>query len=189
MNPSGTDSVRVDIEKLADQAQELGGSRPLQALARLAEMAHPEAAPGADDRVSWKARGERRRTSGQGLQTWLHLQASTRIALTCQRCLQPLDVTLEAERSFRFVAGEEEAARLDAESEEDVLASSRSFDLLGLVEDELLLSLPLVPRHEDCRMPLPAAVAAFDELPAGEGPAEVNPFAALAALKERGRGN
>jgi uncharacterized protein len=47
-----------------------------------------------------------------------------------------------------------------------------------LLEDELLLSLPLVPMHVDCPVPLPPAVA---DQPAEEG--APHPFAALAALK------
>ncbi len=55
-----------------------------------------------------------------------------------------------------FVAGgEEAAAALDAESDDDVLALESSLDLHALVEDELLLALPLVPRHDECPEPLP----------------------------------
>ena len=46
-----------------------------------------------------------------------------------------------------------------------------------LIEDELLLAMPIVPRHEVCPEPL---VATVDELPDDPAP---NPFAALAALK------
>ena len=87
---------------------------------------------------------------------------------------------LEVERNYLFVHGEDAAAQLDADSEDDVLAITRALDLRELVEDELLLALPLVPRHEVCPEPLPLADApqAADDKP--------NPFAALAALK-RGR--
>jgi uncharacterized protein len=44
---------------------------------------------------------------------------------------------------------------LDADSEDDVLALTRALDLQELVEDELLLALPLVPRHEVCPQALP----------------------------------
>ena len=62
-----------------------------------------------------------------------------------------------------------------------VLALSRSFDAIELIEDELLLSLPLVPRHEVCPVPLPRPV---DDLSHAEGDERPNPFAALAALKK-----
>ena len=93
----------------------------------------------------------------------------------CQRCLQPFNTPVEVDRAFRFVPTEGEAEALDADSEDDVLALGTSFDLIGLIEDELLLAWPLVPRHVRCAQ---AAQAAAVE------PAS-SPFAALATLKGR----
>ena len=63
---------------------------------------------------------------------------------------------------------------------DDVLVISRDFDALALVEDELILSLPLVPLHEVCPETLPMSVAD----PAFEAAAErPNPFGVLASLK------
>jgi uncharacterized protein len=102
------------------------------------------------------------------------------LSLVCQRCLGPIQTQLDIQRSFLFVAGEQAAAEQDADSEEDVLALTHALDLRELVEDELLLALPLVPRHQICLQPLPLGT---DEESAEQRP---NPFAALAALK-RGR--
>ena len=60
-------------------------------------------------------------------------------------------------RSIRFVHGADLAQQLDEESEEDVLALSAALDLRELIEDELILALPLVPRHDVCPQPLPQA--------------------------------
>jgi uncharacterized protein len=60
-----------------------------------------------------------------------------------------------------------------------VLALSKNLDLRELIEDELLLALPLVPRHEDCPQPLRVGHA-----PDPEPDARPNPFAALGALKK-----
>ena len=77
--------------------------------------------------------------------------------------------------------GEAAAEALDAEIEDDVLALSKSLDLRELVEDELLLALPIVPRHDVCPQPLPLPV---DSAPAPEDPTErPHPFAALQRLK------
>src|SRR5262249_20365248 len=93
----------------------------------------------------------------------------------------PLDV----DRRIRFVADPEQAEALDAELEDDVLELQRHMDLRELVEDELLLALPLVPRHEGaCPQPLPmnSGASGVDD---GSSPAEVpHPFAALAKLKK-----
>jgi uncharacterized protein len=89
--------------------------------------------------------------------------------------------TLRVQRRFRFMRSEEEALRLDEDSEDDVLVLPARLDLLELLEDELILALPIVPRHEVCPTPLPMPVQAE----AAEAPAP-NPFAALAALRGRG---
>lgn len=179
MHSDPFDPRRLDLLRLADSAGMAAGEWPSELLMRLAE----DAPPAADGGVHWSARGERRAVPAGVPQTWLHLKASTLVRLTCQRCLQPLDEALTAERSFRFVADEAEAERQDEVSEEDVLAMPPRgrLDLLPLVEDELILALPLVPRHAHCPQPLPVPEERPDEAPVE------HPFAALAALKQRGR--
>ena len=172
-NPS-----HLDVEVFAGEAAELAGHLPVSRLHRIVEsLAGP---PTSDDAVAWSARGERRAARGGAFQTWLHLRAGSRLALECQRCLKPVVVAIEVERSFLFVHGEELAAQLDAETDDEVLALPRVLDLQGLIEDELLLAMPLVPRHEACPEPLPVPI---DE-EAEEG--APHPFAALAALKRPG---
>jgi uncharacterized protein len=104
---------------------------------------------------------------------------------------------LAVDRLFRFMRDEDEAALVDETSEEeDVLAMSRSLDLLSLVEDELIMTLPIVPRHEVCPQPLPVppalGLAGGSPGSAGGGHDEAagagNPFAVLKALKLKTRG-
>lgn len=175
------DPSKLDVEALAKAGETLDGVWPVADLERLAASAVGGAATG---EVSWQAQGEHRAVRGGEPQVWLHLKADTRVMLECQRCLQPVPVEVNAQRSFLFVHGENAAAELDADSEDDVLALTRALDLKGLVEDELLLELPLVPRHEACPEPLQVAA----EEPAGieEKP---NPFAVLASLKRGGLPN
>jgi uncharacterized protein len=172
------DPLRLDTAAFAEAAGEMAGQWLLTALPRLAEMAHRESGTSGNDPVDWSVRGERRKSASLPVQTWLHLNARGQIELLCQRCLQPVAVNVVARRSFLFVDGEAAAAELDAQSEDDVLALSRDLDLRELVEDELLLSLPLIPKHENC--PQPLAAASGNAAPASE---LVHPFAALAALK------
>ena len=89
-------------------------------------------------------------------------------------------VQLAVDRSFRFMRSESEAEVEDADSEEDVLAMTRTLDLFSLIEDELILELPLVPRHDTCPEPLPLPM---DDPAFGEDEPEPNPFAQLAVLK------
>ncbi len=178
MSSRDFDPIRLDVTAFAKAAGELAGGWPLPALSRLAEGAVIAALPAGGGEVRWSARGELRPMRGGENQVWLHLQASARVPLECQRCLKAVEVPLAIERSFLFVHGEDAAAQLDADSEDDVLALTRALDLRELIEDELLLALPIVPRHEVC--PEPLIVAAEADEPLAEKP---NPFAALAALK------
>ena len=168
---------RLDVAAFAADAAQLDATTPVARFARLADFIAPDAP---DEQVRWQARGELRRPGAVEPQLWMHLDAGATAWMTCQRCLQPVDIPLEVHRAIRFVRGEDEAARLDAQAEDDVLPLERTLDLPELVEDELLLALPIVPRHEHCPSPLPAPAAAPEE----QEPAE-SPFAALAALKRK----
>jgi uncharacterized protein len=176
MSPrSEFDPARLDVAEFAAARGSLAGSWPLPSLARLAGSTVP-LADGGEDPVRWKVEGTLAPLLGAGPQAALHVVADAAVGLECQRCLQRMVVPLSIDRCVFFVPGEDAAASLDAESDEDVLALEPAVDLKELVEDELLLALPLVPRHEVCPEPLP-----FD--PGPETPAAEHPFAALAALK------
>ena len=171
-----SDPRRLDVAAAAEAGATLAGEWPLAGFLRLAQstLAGP-----ADGAARWGARCERSLLESAGVQPSLRLAADAEVAVECQRCLQPMRLALQIDRRIFFVEGEDAAASLDAESDDDVLALTPAIDLHSLVEDELLLALPIVPRHEACALPLPAAVAE-DEL-ADAGPE--HPFAALAALK------
>lgn len=103
------------------------------------------------------------------------------LPLRCERCNEPVQFRLERQVPFRFVQDEQELNALPIEDVEvEEVVGSPAMDLLAWVEDEAILSLPLVPRHEDCAVPL---AAAQEPVEAGRP----NPFAALARLK-RGDG-
>ncbi len=169
---------RLNVAEFAQAGGRLSGAQPLASFERLAA----EAVESTDGlQVEWAAQGEERRDAGGRSEPWMHLEAGAELPLTCQRCLTPVRTRLEADRWFRFVADEETAAALDEELEEDVLVASRDFDLLGLVEDELLMELPITPRHDVCPqdVPLSAQDPDFDSAEKERA----NPFAALAKLR------
>lgn len=175
------DPLRLDVAVFARNAASLAGRWPLAAFERLVEAAHPEARPTAEDHLEWSLRGEWRRGAGLESNAWLHVAASAALRLQCQRCLAPVDTVVAVERALCFVAGEQQAAALDIDSEDDVLALTASLDVRELMEDELLLAMPLVPRHERCPEPLWAEDRAAD---APEPAAPPHAFAALKQLKK-----
>jgi len=134
----------------------------------------------AENVLNWTARVDLRPDVAGQPAHWLHLTVTTTLPQICQRCLGPVDVLVQVDREFRFVENEAVAEQQDDECEEDLLVISREFDLATLVEDEVLMALPLVPRHETCPVNVKMAAADDDFETPVEKP---NPFAVLAQLK------
>lgn len=125
--------------------------------------------------IRYSARGESRPRLGGSPQIWLHLSAQVALPMMCQRCLTTVETAIAIEREFRFVATEEQALLEDEESEEDILVQnpdSSAFNLRELLEDELIMALPMVAMHEECTPPVPLAEE------------KINPFAVLGQLKK-----
>lgn len=169
---------RLDVRRFAEEGAALSGREPVRQHERL--MAETQGRGGASE-LNWSAAGEMRNPGHVHPEIWLHLKADAVLPLTCQRCLGPVEVALAVDRSFRFVADEDMAAAEDEEAEEDVLALSRSFDLVELVEDELLMEMPLAPRHEVCPEPVRMQVQDEDFEEASER--RESAFAVLGKLK------
>lgn len=172
------DPQHLDVVSFARDAVGLKGEGVLADWPRLAEEQFGTVLPAGP--VFWALQGRLIPQSGGPDQIWMDLTASVALPMQCQRCLTPVLETVVAERSFRFVADEATAAALDDEAEEDILVISRDFDAFSLIEDELILSLPLVPLHEACPQAVTMSVADPEFEEAGERP---NPFGVLASLK------
>ncbi len=176
------DPRRVPISQFAKASGRHAGE---ERLARFDRLLAETRGLGAESMVAFSLAGEMRRDAAGQEEPWLHLSVRATLALVCQRCLGPVELPVEVERDFRFVATEELAAIEDEESEEDVLVLSRNFDVLELAEDEILMGIPVSPMHEVC--PEPVRMEAVD--PDFERTAEQrpNPFAALEKLKKGGQ--
>lgn len=194
-------SEKLDIQAFIEEGAALSGELPVAALTRVAAGLMPGLDLGELPAVRWSAQGRvvPQRVGGQ--QLWLDLQADAVLEWECQRCLHGVREPLAIDLQIRFARDEAEAARLDAESDEDVLPLARHINLLELLEDELIMAQPLVPRHEVCPTDVealmyderetpvpgvPASSSAGPDEPDASGPAtgKPHPFAALAALKK-----
>lgn len=174
------DAHHLNIDAFAKAGGSISASESLASFDRLLEEAQ---GAGAQNPVHFTARGLTRPQGAGDEQVWLALTAEVALPQTCQRCLGPVDVPVAFEREFRFVVSEEVAAVEDEASEEDVLVLSRDFNLLELVEDELLMALPAVPKHEVCPSTVKLQVADPDFVE--EAQEKPNPFAVLEQLKKR----
>lgn len=152
-------------------------------LLNMQRLAHEIQGLQPDSAVSWQADAELRAGSGEEPDIWLHLQAKTAVALTCQRCMGPVETPIDVDQWYRFVASEDIAMAEDDQSEEDLLVLEPQFDLLAVLEDELLMALPLVPMHEAC--PSAIVLSVGDSSIEAEPAQKPNPFAVLAQLRKK----
>lgn len=163
----------IDPGQWADRAAELAIDLPLARLSRLLESA-------CDDRGQLLG-SLRFSRDPRGLPR-LQGQLSATVALTCQRCLAPVDTALVADVDLYLLGDERQAERLQDEEDYVVCEDGRCL-LLELLEDELILALPLVPRHEACAPEIMSALAPAEPETVVEKPRD-NPFDVLAVLKK-----
>lgn len=174
---------KLDIAAFIEAQEEIKGQYPVAKLTRLAASLAPEADVSALV-LDWSVKGWLEPQKGGAAHRWMSLQAHAVLPWTCQRCLHSVDLPVEVDRRIRWVDDEAQAAELDAEIDDDVLAMARQFDIFELIEDECIMEAPLVPRHDTCPVPVVLSISDLteDEL-AAEDTDRPNPFAALAALK------
>ena len=174
---TSTNPRKLAVSAFALEHAPLDGQAPLAQFPRLVDEAVQALA---DAAVHFQALGSMRADPTGSAVPWLQLQGRVDIDLVCQRCLEPVTTRVQFDREFRFVESEEAALAQDEEYEEDLLVNSAQFDLLELVEDELLMALPVSPKHEKCPGDLKLSAADADFETASDRP---NPFAKLAQLK------
>jgi uncharacterized protein len=102
----------------------------------------------------------------------LKLAVDGNVRLECQRCLGNLDFPVHLEAQLEFASSEAEITAADDDIERVV--AGREMSVAALVEDEVLLALPMVPKHEQC---IAAAGVAAQAKPSA--------FQVLAALRKR----
>jgi len=170
--PRNDHSVVYPLQ-LCEQAACLQGTLPIAGLPRLRSSLH--AAVG--EAAYWI-------TCDQDSQRCCRLQIRVvaELLLVCQRCLQGLPWLLETNTLLAPVQAEQEIARLPDTYEPLLLSAMESVTLADLVEEELILGMPLLPKHADAcgeAQYLPDTMRSMPEpetLP--------NPFAVLHTLKK-----
>lgn len=175
------DLTRFDALEAVRLGQRQQGQVALTAFSRLLHDL-PESQSGV---VRWLAQGER----GPLGQAWLRLKVAASPQVVCQRCLQAFSLPVESEAVLELVASEAELdadvdeadeADPDAPLVEKVLCRGH-LDLREQIEDELILSVPYITRHEVCPQPLPAGSP--PQAAEGEVEGKRRPFAVLEGLK------
>ena len=106
------------------------------------------------------------------------------VELNCQRCGEPFVQTVDCEFCYSPVANLDQIDVLPEIYEPIEFNEFGEIDLLGTIEDELILSLPIVPMHSSEHCEVSVAEQVFGELPE-ELAKKPNPFAVLANLKQK----
>jgi len=134
----------IDGFEFAKAASKLQGVRPIADFDRLRDALR------ADERQG-TLRYELRGVPEEQGRPALRLKVDGVLPLVCQRCLGPLEVPLRIEVLLLLAAtqAEMDAAPLEAEGPESIVAG-RDMPVLALVEDEVLLAIPIAPRHAAC---------------------------------------
>ncbi len=165
----------IDPIQLAERGARLTGTLPLKGMSRLAQNCLNDTGEVFVDLAFERGEGEE--------VLLMHGRLSVTLHVTCQRCLEGMDLTLETSPWFILARSEKRQDELGEES--DILVADKPLSLSGLVEDELLLALPMVPMHELSQCPARAYVAAGTD--SGLKQAEEDrksPFSALSRLKK-----
>ncbi|MDA0978381.1 MAG: YceD family protein [Proteobacteria bacterium] len=127
----------IDHRKLANQQREFNGSVPVSSLPRLGEAL-------ADD--SGDVHLEIAFSRSELGQTRITGTVSASVSLVCQKCLNPYTQSLKSSLQVVVVPGEDALAALD-DDEDGFICGEDHLSLVELLEDELLLSVPMIPRH------------------------------------------
>jgi len=135
------------VDFCAPQSYQGAGFLTMTDMPRLAKEAS-SVNPG--DGFAWQMETHFENSPGSEPRQILDLALKGRLHLVCQRCLQDCAVNLDEKRRFILVATEAEADDYPLEDEEqEPLVASQHFNLLETIEDEVLLSLPFIPKHPE----------------------------------------
>lgn len=133
----------------------------------------------ADDsgEVHWQLQGG---MHANGYPQW-KLGVQAQVQLMCQRCLTPFAFDVDSHTTLILARDDEKADEMEVELEDeslDVIVASRAFNILEMIEDEMLLALPQAPRHQQC------AESALPSEAGDESDETELPFSGLKGLKQ-----
>lgn len=168
--------VTLDPVKAAQKRSNYTGIVPLNTLIRLTEglMCY-------EDDVAVRIECG---TDQQGL-TVLSGTATCQVSVKCERCGEPMPLTLDCSFAYTPVKGDDDAALELIPERYDVIERDEhgEINLRQLIEDELILTLPLFPMHDVANCKVDPTNMSFGDI--GPEPEKPNPFAILQELKKK----
>ncbi|MEE8387142.1 MAG: YceD family protein [Acidiferrobacterales bacterium] len=177
---SGGLPANIDLLRLADQGTHLSGVIPLRRMKRLLTLC------GSDEGVvSVELAFSRDRARDMRM---MRGEMATEIATTCGRCLQPMTLALKSRINFLVTS----PGQKSLEGQDGVIMARGPVSLTELVENELILVMPMYPKHELDQCPAKDVVGGSDAQRSAPEPGpsdsgKASPFAELAKLKRSDR--
>jgi len=165
------EQVVVNSIELARNGASLSGRIAVEKLSRLQDLLSSN-----DGMLEYSLTGKQ----GDNGRLYLVCVVKGVLHIRCQRCLDALDYPVSLESELELAEGEPSLTVLVNEEDlADAIPADTELDVLALVEDEVLLDLPIAPMHasDDCK-----AIRNLGQSKLGEQ----NAFSALAALKSQG---
>lgn len=157
----------IDAFDFARNARSLHGKIPLSALERLQDYLTDTLGS-----LLYAVGGDQDEEGKLVLQIQIH----GAVNLKCQRCLEMLVHVLDINTRLLLAQDEGELSRFDEDASVDSVLARHDLDFLALIEDEIILNLPLSPRHREEECMIASGQDSYAD--------ERTPFAALAALKK-----
>jgi uncharacterized protein len=155
----------IDSLDFAQRGLELSGEVPVAELGRLADVLADSVGS-----VSYVLRG----FIGRDSRPQLALSLEGTCNLRCQRCLNALSYPIKRLAKLRLVSEGEMGVDDIEDDEVDSVPADQHLDVLALIEEELLLDMPIAPKHD----------FGVCEIAAEGLNRSTNPFAVLAGLKK-----
>jgi len=174
-------SLHIDNLNFAKKGERLEGWLDLSACPRLGELLLSQASDGVNEKSLSSTAAKidvllQGKVDAQG-RSWIRAEIKANLSTYCQRCFEPLPLSLALNFSYLIAETDQEAGdelALDDNDEYDLQEPDKAMSVAALIEDELIMALPIAPVHDfDC-------VELTRQ--AGEKP---NPFAALKDLMKK----
>lgn len=140
--PKSPFPLRIDPHHCAEEGRRWEGELPLERFPRLKRLALGARGP-VRFRITFAREDHRKVARGE---------VAARLLLTCQRCLEPVEIELRRPIAVGIVSSLAEAERLPETLEPVVVKEGEEIPFTEILEEELLLALPPFPKHSSCRL-------------------------------------
>jgi len=165
--------IEIDPIRLAKSGLILEGTLPISVMPRLSDLLQDESGS-----IDVKVHFDMDKVLGL---PFVSCEFKALLPLICERCSEPMEYQADISTLLAILTNERKVEGLAEQYEPWVISNDEPVILSSMVEDELILAIPLVPKHSHACLPEEAWFSGDEEV-VDEKP--VSPFAVLKALKK-----